>query len=136
LYTEIASDEYYSNITNYYLGGFYMSLGLRYKYSTGPISVSENIDNIRILLLNNGSKEHFAKVKIFNLDQTPKTKVFSELFTISPHSETKTEYIPSFNAFEVQVLTDSRFIYIWVGGRSGNENLVGNTVLHTELIQF
>jgi len=113
-----------------------MSSKLKYKYTTGPISVSENIDNIRILLLNNGSKEHYAKVKIFNLDQTPKTQVFSELFAISPDSETKTEFIPSFNAFEVQVLTDSAHVYIWVGGRSGNENLVGNTVLHKELISF
>lgn len=109
---------------------------LRYKYSTGPISVSEYIDNIRIVLLNNGSKEHLARVKIFNLDETPKEQVFSELFPITANSETKTEFIPSFNAFEVQVLTDSKLVYIWVGGRSGNENLPGNTVLHKELIRF
>ena len=113
-----------------------MSSIFKYKYTTGPISVSENIDNIRVLLLNNGLKEHFAKVKIFNLDETPKMRVFSELFAISPHSATKTEFIPSFNAFEVQVITDCRLVYIWVGGRSGNENLVGNTVLHKELILF
>ncbi len=113
-----------------------MSSRLRFRYSTGPISVSEGIDNIRIFLLNNGSKEHFAKVKIFNLDPTAKTQVFSELFTINPDSKTGTEFIPSFNAFEVQVLTDSPHVYIWVGGRAGNENLVGNTVLHEELIRF
>jgi len=113
-----------------------MSLRLRYKYTTGPISISENIDNIRVLLLNNGSREHFAEVKIFNLDPTPKTRVFSELFTIPSDSATKTEFIPSFNAFEVQVFTDSPHVYIWVGGRSGNENLVGNIVLHEELIRF
>jgi len=135
MYTKITIYEYYSNVIIYW-GDGNMSSRLKYKYTTGPISVSENIDNIRVLLLNNGSKEHFAKVKILNLDQTPKTQVFSELFTICPDSETKTEFIPSFNAFEVQVLTDSPHVYIWVGGRSGNENLVGNTVLHKELISF
>jgi len=108
----------------------------KYKYTTGPISISENIDNIRVLLLNNGSKTHLATVKIYNLDETPKERVFSEVFTISPESKTGTEFIPSFNAFEVQVLTDSRHVYAWVGGRSGNENLVGNTVLHKELVRF
>jgi hypothetical protein len=97
-----------------------MSARLRYKYTTGPISISENIDNIRVLLLNNGSREHFAKVKIFNLDPTPKIQVFSELFTISTDSEVTTEFIPSFNAFEVQIFTDSPHVYSWVGGRSIN----------------
>jgi hypothetical protein len=113
-----------------------MSSNWSRKYTTGPISVSEGIDNIRVLLLNNGSKKHFAKVKIYNLDHTPKTQVYSEIFTIRPNSEKKTEFIPSFNAFEVQVLTDSKHVYSWVGGRSGNENLVGNIVLHKELIRF
>ncbi|MDD4803216.1 MAG: hypothetical protein PHF24_09810 [Syntrophomonas sp.] len=109
---------------------------LRYKYTTGPISVSENINNIRVLLLNNGTKVHFAKVRILNLDETPKKQVFNELFTINPQSQAKTEYIPTFNTFEVQVLSDSKVVYIWVGGRSGNENLAGNIVLHKDLIIF
>jgi hypothetical protein len=118
------------------LGGGVMSPIFKYRYSTGPISVSENIDNIRVLLLNNGSKQHFAKVKIFNLDHSPKKQVYTELFEIDPHSATRTEFIPAFNTFEVQIFTDCRFVYIWVGGRAGNENLVGNTVLHSELIRY
>ncbi|WP_268873634.1 hypothetical protein [Syntrophomonas wolfei] len=41
-----------------------------------------------------------------------------------------------FNAFEVQILSDSPRILIWVGGRSGNENLEGNTILHKDLVRF
>lgn len=113
-----------------------MSSVLKYRYTTGPISVSENIDNIRVFVLNNGSKQHIARIKIFNLDPTPKSRVFNELFTIDAHSKTGTEFIPMFNSFEVQVLTDSPLVFIWVGGRSGNENLVGNVILHKELIRF
>ncbi len=108
----------------------------KYKYTTGPVSVSENIDNIRVLVSNNGSKKHQARIKIFNLDPSPKKQVFDQTFTINSHSQTGTEFIPMFNYFEVQVLTDSPLVLIWVGGRSGNENLVGNVILHKELVRF
>lgn len=113
-----------------------MSTVLKYRYTTGPVSVSENIDNIRVLVLNNGSKEHIARIKIFNLDPIPKIQVFNELFTIDPQSKTGTEFIPMFNSFEVQVLTDSSLVLAWVGGRSGNENLEGNIILHKDLVRF
>jgi hypothetical protein len=108
----------------------------KYKYTTGPISCSEFINNIRILLLNNGSKKHKARVKIFNLDPKPKNEVFDETFTIASNSKNQTEFIPMFNSFEVQILTDNSLVFIWVGGRAGNENLEGNTILHKELIRF
>jgi hypothetical protein len=41
-----------------------------------------------------------------------------------------------FNSFEVQILTDSRLVLMWVGGRSGNENLKGNTILHKDMVRF
>jgi len=113
-----------------------MPASLKYKYTTGPISGSEFQDNIRILVLNNGSKKHKARVKIYNLDPTPKRKVYDETFTIEPNSKIKTEFIPSFETYEVQILTDSALVYSWVGGRSGNENLEGNTVLNKELTRF
>ncbi|MEN6461930.1 MAG: hypothetical protein ABFC94_11250 [Syntrophomonas sp.] len=113
-----------------------MATVLKLRYTTGPISISEGINNIRVLVLNNGSRTHYARIKIFNLDPTPKDQVFNELFTIKPFSKNGTEFIPSFNAFEVQVLTDSSLVYIWVGGRSGNENLEGNIVLHKDLVRF
>lgn len=113
-----------------------MAAVLKYRYTTGPVSISEGINNIRVLVLNNGSRVHYARIKIFNLDPTPKAQVFNELFTIEPSSKDSTEFIPSFNAFEVQVLTDSPVVYIWVGGRAGNENLEGNTVLHKDLVRF
>ncbi|MEA4925866.1 MAG: hypothetical protein VB084_11205 [Syntrophomonadaceae bacterium] len=111
-------------------------MAFKYKYTTGPISVSEGIDNIRVVVLNNSSRRRTAVIKIFNLDPQPKLQVFSERFSICPHSIASTEYIPSFNYFEVQILTNSSHVYAWVGGRSGNENLPGNTVLHKELIRF
>lgn len=109
---------------------------MKYRYTTGPVSVSENIDNIRIVVSNNGAQKHQARIKIFNLDPSPKKEVFNQLFSIRSKSKTATEFIPMFNYFEVQVLTDSPLVYIWVGGRSGNENLVGNVVLHKEMIRF
>ena len=108
----------------------------KYRYTTGPISVGENADNIRVVLLNNGTKSHKAVIKIYNLDPSPKKLVFNETFNISPGSKAGTEYIPSFNYFEVQILADSAVVLAWVGGRSGNENLVGNVVLHSELVRL
>lgn len=113
-----------------------MAKSAEYKYTTGPISCGENINNIRVLVLNNGAKRHKARVKIFNLDPKPKKEVFNEAFTIAANSKIQTEFIPMFNSFEVQILTDSPRILIWVGGRSGNENLEGNTILHTDLVRF
>lgn len=109
---------------------------LKYRYTTGPISGSQYQDNIRIVVLNNGSKRHTIQIKIFNLDPATKVKVYEETFTVSSKSQIKTEYIPSFELYEVQVFTDSSLVYIWAGGRSGNENLPGNTVLSKELIRF
>jgi hypothetical protein len=108
----------------------------KYRYTTGPISISEFINNIRILVLNNGAKRHNARVKIFNLDPKPKKEVFDETFTVAANSKIQTEFIPMFNAFEVQILSDSPRILIWVGGRSGNENLEGNIILHKDLVRF
>jgi len=113
-----------------------MADSLKYRYTTGPISGSQYQNNIRVVVLNNGSKRHTSQIKIFNLDQAPKVKVYEETFTVSSKSQIKTEYIPSFELYEVQILTDSSMLYIWVGGRSGNENLPGNTVLNQELIRF
>lgn len=113
-----------------------MSALLKYRYTTGPISGSEGQDNIRIIALNNGSKKHTARIKIYNIDSTPKQKVYDETFSIEPYSKIETGFIPSFAAYEVQILTDSSLVYSWVGGRAGYENLVGNTVLNKELIRF
>lgn len=109
---------------------------LKYRYTTGPISISEGINNIRVLVLNNGSYRHNARIKIYNLDPKPKDEVFNELFTIAPQSKISTEFIPMFNSFEVQVLTDSSRVYSWVGGRGGNENLEGNIILHKDMVKF
>lgn len=113
-----------------------MSTVAKYRYTTGPISCSEFINNIRVLVLNNGSKGHKARVKIFNLDPKPKKKVFDETFAIAANSKTQTEFIPMFNSFEVQILTDSPQVFVWVGGRAGNENLEGNIILHKDLVRF
>jgi len=109
---------------------------LHYRYTTGPVSISEGINNIRVLVLNNGAKKHNAWVKNFNLDPEPKNEVFNEMFTIAPHSKINTEFIPMFNSFEVQIFTDSSLVFIWVGGRAGNENLEGNIILHKDLVKF
>lgn len=113
-----------------------MPVSLTYRYTTGPISGSQYHDNIRTVVLNNGTKKRTAQVKIFNLDHVPKDKVYDETFTVAPKSQIKTEYIPSFELYEVQVHTDSSLVYSWVGGRAGNENLPGNTVLYKEMIRF
>lgn len=125
----------YPNIVNIQ-GDDKMANLAKYRYTTGPISISEFINNIRILVLNNGAKKHKARVRIFNLDPKPKKEVFDETFTITANSKIQTEFIPMFNAFEVQILTDSPRILIWVGGRSGNENLEGNIILHKDLVRF
>lgn len=113
-----------------------MPVSLKYRYTTGPISVSQNQDLIRVLVLNNGAKRHNARVIIYNLDPTPKRKLYDETFRIESKSQTGTEYITSFNSYEVQILTDSSLVYSWVGGRSGYENMPGTTVLNKELTRF
>lgn len=109
---------------------------LKYRYTTGPISGGQYQDNIRIIVLNNGTKKHKARIIIYNLDRSPKAKVYDETLDIAPQSQTGTEFIPSFELYEVQVLTDSSMVLSWVGGRSGNENLEGNVVLNKELTKF
>lgn len=113
-----------------------MAALFKYRYTTGPISGSQYHNNIRVVALNNGTKRHSVRIKIFNLDRTPKEQVYEETFTVSSRSQIKTEYIPSFELYEVQVFTDSSVVYIWVGGRAGNENLPGNTVFNKELNRF
>ena len=113
-----------------------MSNLVKYRYTTGPISCNEFINNIRVMALNNGAKRHQARVKIFNLDPKPKDKVFDETFTIAANSKIQTEFIPMFNSFEVQILTNSPLVFVWVGGRAGNENLEGNIILHKDMVRF
>lgn len=113
-----------------------MPVSLKYRYTTGPISGSQYQDNIRIVVLNNGSRKSKARVKIFNLDPTPKEKVYDETFIIESESKIKTEFIPSFETYEVQILTNCSHVYSWVGGRSGTENLEGNIVLNKDLNRF
>jgi hypothetical protein len=99
---------------------------LKYRYTSGPVSISEGINNIRVLVLNNGSYRHNARIKIYNLDPKPKDEVFNELFTVAPQSKINTEFIPMFNSFEVQILTDSSRVY----------TLEGNIILHKDMIKF
>jgi hypothetical protein len=113
-----------------------MPVSLKYRYTTGPISGSEFQDNIRVVVLNNGTKQHTARIKIFNLDVTPKTRVYDETFTVMPQSQIGTGYIPSFELWEVQVHTDSSVVQSGVWGRSGFANLEGNTVLNKEMTKF
>ncbi|MGI6434421.1 MAG: hypothetical protein ACOX0F_03560 [Syntrophomonadaceae bacterium] len=107
-----------------------------YRYTTGPISVSENSNNVRILALNNGQREHQARVIIYDLNPIPKTLLLDETFTIAPKSKNDIEFITNFNYYEVQVQTNSSMVYFWIAGRAGNENLVGNVFLHKDLIKI
>ena len=106
------------------------------RYTTGPVSVSEGSDNVRVLALNNGQREHQVRVIIYDLDPVPKTVLLDETFTVAPKSQNDIEFITNFNYFEVQVRTDSAMVYFWIGGRAGNENLRGNVFLHKDLIKI
>ncbi len=106
------------------------------RYTTGPVSVSEGSDNVRVLALNNGQREHQVRVIIYDLDPVPKTVLLDETFTVAPKSQNDIEFITNFNYFEVQVRTDSAMVYFWIGGRAGNENLPGNVFLHKDLIKI
>lgn len=106
------------------------------RYTTGPISVSEGSNNVRVLALNNGKKTHQVRVIIYDLDPVPKTVLLDEIFTVAPKSQNDIEFITNFNYYEVQVQTDSSMVYFWIGGRGGNENLTGNVFLHKDLIKL
>ena len=106
------------------------------RYTTGPVSISQNGNNVRVLALNNGQREHQARVIIYDLEPGPKTVLLDETFTIAPKSQNDIEFIANFNIYEVQVQTDSSRVYFWIGGRAGNENLVGNVFLHKDLIKI
>jgi hypothetical protein len=106
------------------------------RYTTGPVSISQNGNNVRVLALNNGQREHQARVIIYDLEPVPKTVLLDETFTIAPRSQNDIEFIANFNIYEVQVQTDSSRVYFWIGGRAGNENLVGNVFLHKDLIRI
>jgi hypothetical protein len=66
----------------------------KYRYTTGPISISEFINNIRILVLNNGAKRHNARVRIFNLDPKPKKRYSMKPLRLPPIPKSKRNLSP------------------------------------------
>jgi len=106
------------------------------RYTTGPVSISQNGNNVRVLALNNGQREHRARVIIYDLGPVPKTVLLDETFTIAPKSQNDIEFITNLNFYEVQVQTDSPRVYFWIGGRAGNQNLPGNVFYHKDLIKI
>jgi hypothetical protein len=104
------------------------------RYTTGPISSSDGLDEIHIELLNNSSRRRTARVRIYDLDQSPKALVFNQFYRLDSRTNT-TVVGPALNHWEVRITTNSNLVYAWVGGRSSTTNLVGNIILHKDLIR-
>lgn len=112
-------------------------MATRYSWTTGPVSSSEGLDNVRVEVLNNTSYTRSVRVRLYNLSFTPKRRLVSESFSMAPFSTTTVDIpLEGVERWEVQASAYSRSVRVWVSGRSGTQNLVGNTVLNSELIEY
>lgn len=109
----------------------------RYVWSTGPISSSLGLDNTRVVVLNNSSLNQKVYIRLYDLNFGPKKRVYTETIYMDP-SVTVTVDIPAkeLELWEVQAITFSKRVQVYVSGREENMNLVGNTVLYSELTRL
>ncbi len=104
------------------------------KWTTGPISSSLGLDNIRVVALNNTSVTRKVRISLLNLSLNPKRTVWDRTITVKPYSSNTIDTPASnISKWEVQTVSDSKSVRLWVGGRSGAMNLDGNTVLNSEM---
>lgn len=105
------------------------------KKTTGPISSSLGLDNIRVVALNNTSVSRKVRITLLNLTRNPRRTVWDRTYTLKPNSSVTVD-TPAANIekWEVQSQTDSKNVRLWVGGRDdAGMNLGGNVVLNAQM---
>lgn len=105
------------------------------KKTTGPISSSLGLENIRVVALNNTSINQKVRIMLLNLGSNPKKTVWDRTYTLKPLSSVTVD-TPAANIekWEVQTQSESKNIRFWIGGRAeGNMNLDGNVVLNKQM---
>lgn len=105
------------------------------KKTTGPISSSLGLAEIRVVALNNTSSSRKVRIILYNLSRNPKTTVWDRSYTIKANSSITVDTPASSIAkWEVQCQSDSKNVRLWIGGRDdGGMNLDGNIVLNSQL---
>jgi len=106
-----------------------------FKRTTGPISSSLGINNIRVVALNNTSVNRMVRICLFNLSTNRKSTVWNRTYNLRPFSSTTIDTPASnISKWEVQSQSDTNSVRLWVGGRDdAGMNLIGNTVLNAEM---
>ncbi|MBO8159164.1 hypothetical protein [Thermosyntropha sp.] len=106
-------------------------------YTTGPISSSSDIDQIRVEILNNSSRRRTARLRLYDLSFAPKRLLISQELKITSRS-TATIDIPAegLERWEVQISTSSTSVRPWIGGKSQGKNIPGTVVLNADLMRF
>ncbi len=105
------------------------------KKTTGPVSSSLGLDNIRVVALNNTSASRKVRITLLNISRNPRRTVWDRTYTLKPNSSVTVD-TPAANIekWEVQSQTDSKNIRLWVGGRdAAGMNLGGNVVLNAQM---
>lgn len=106
-------------------------------YTTGPISSSDDIEEIRVEILNNSSSRQTARVRLYDLSFAPKRLLISQEIRLQARN-TATIDIPASNLerWEVQVSATSTSVRPWVGGKSKGQNIPGTVVLNSQFVRF
>lgn len=106
-----------------------------YKWTTGPVSSSLGLDQIRVVALNNTSVTRQVRIALYNLSLNPKRTVWNRIYRLKPYSSVTVDTPASnISKWEVQSQSYSKRVRFWVGGRDdAGMNLDGNVVLGSEM---
>jgi hypothetical protein len=113
--------------------GWY-EVATKYHWTTGPISSSLGLDHIMVDVLNNTSINRSVRINVYDLSVEAPILMFTKKVTIKAFSSVNEEVPASESSiWEVQVITSSKRVRIWVGGQDdAGMNLIGNVVLSSE----
>jgi len=106
----------------------------KYFWTTGPISSSLGLDHITVDLLNNTSTTRSATIKVYDLSDGAPILMYTKDVNIQAFSSVSKRITASESTiWEVQVITSSKKVRIWVGGQDeAGMNLIGNVVLSSQ----
>lgn len=106
----------------------------KYYWTTGPISSSLGLDHITVEVLNNTSITRSATINVYDLTSGVPILMFTKRVMMTALSSVS-EIIAALEStiWEVQIITRSKKVRMWVGGQDeAGMNLIGNVVLSSE----
>jgi len=109
-------------------------LATKYYWTTGPISSSLGLDHITVDVLNNTSITRSVRINVYDLTDGAPILMYTKHASIEAFSSISNEVTASESViWEVQVITSSPKVRIWVGGQDeAGMNLIGNVVLSSQ----